>query len=265
MGNGGAWKESWESLHRLPHARGGAADRGRNAPTKTRRHTFFASRSESQLKSAYEYDVKLDGNEVVATLKNIGAGHNFPTELKQRAVESLVIIRDVAGRARSRARATSTAIPTNALWARPPREHTDPIGESREHRVPIPIEAGTIEATLFYKLYYPIEDGHPDLSRTLESRSFAFGPIEAVEEADHHSPELHAVLPEALPVEVASPGNLADFAHPKIEKVEVTIPDGTKDGDIEKLVALFQFPVPEATRMAADVLVKLGEKAVPGS
>ncbi|MBI3819713.1 MAG: hypothetical protein HY286_13540 [Planctomycetes bacterium] len=230
---------------------------------KTRRHTFFASRSETQLKMAYEYKVELQGNEVVVHLTNAGTGHNFPTELKQRSVESLVIIRDTAGREIARSRDVHRDPYKRPYGLTLPVNTQIPSGETREHRVPVPISAGTVETQLFYKLYYPMEDGHPDLSRTLESRSFAFGPIEPSTKTIESAPEIHAVLPEALPVEAASPGNLADFARPKIAKVDINVPGGTQPGDIEKLIALFQFPVPEANKKAGDALVKLGEKAVP--
>jgi HEAT repeat protein len=230
---------------------------------KTRRHTFFASRSESQLAMAYEYRVKLDGNEFVATITNAGAGHNFPTELKQRAVESLVIIRDVAGREIARSRQIYRDPYKRPYGLNLPVNTQIPSGETREHRVPVPVSAGTIESQLFYKLYYPIEDSHPDLSRILESRSLAFGPIEPSSRPIQSMPEIQAHLPEAMPAESASPGNLADFARPKIDKVHVDIPDGIAPGDAEKLVALFQFPVPEANKKAQDALVKMGDRALP--
>src|SRR6185436_8064292 len=44
---------------------------------------------------------------------------------------------------------------------------------------------------------------------------------------------------------------------------QVDIPDGSKEGDVGRLIALFQFPVGEANRKAQDKLVELGAKAVP--
>ena len=69
-------------------------------------HAFPASRSESQLRRAYAYDAKIDGNEVVVRIENKGAGHNFPTELKQRAVESVVVVQDADGNEVARSRMT---------------------------------------------------------------------------------------------------------------------------------------------------------------
>jgi HEAT repeat protein len=232
-------------------------------PRLTRRHTFFASRSESQLRRAYSYRARIDRNEVVVTIENAGAGHNFPTELKQRSVESLVIIRDIEGNEVARSRQLHRDPYKRPYGLTLPVNTQIPSGESREHRVPIPIANGSVETTLYYKLYYPIEDEHPSMTRVLETRSLPFAEIEPSTRPIESEPELHANLPEALPVEAASPGNLADFARPKIGKVDVTVPDGSHEGDIAKLIALFQFPVPQANREAQDVLVKLGAPAVP--
>lgn len=232
-------------------------------PRTTRRHTFFGGRSSSQLEMAHDYSVELDGNEVVVHVKNAGAGHNFPTELKQRSVESLVVVRDAAGREVARSRQVYRDPYKRPYGLTLPVNTQIPSGASREHRVPLPVAAGTVETTLYYKLYYPIEDGHPDLSRILQRRSLAFGPVEPSMKPIPSDPEVRAVLPEAMPAAAASPGNLADFARPKIGKVEVTIPEGKDDAEIEQLIALFQFPVGEANKKAGDTLVALGERAVP--
>ncbi len=232
-------------------------------PRETRRHTFFASRSESQLRKAYAYRTRIDGNEVVVTIENKGTGHNFPTELKQRAVESVVIVRDLEGNEVSNSRVIHRD-PYKRPYGLMLQVNTQiPSGESREYRVPLTIAAGTIETALYYKLYYPIEDQHPTLSRRLETRVIPFSGITPSTKTIESAPELDANLPEALPAEAASPGNLVDFARPKIGKTDVVIPDGTHEGDVVKLIALFQFPVGEANRKAQDVLVSLGAKATP--
>src|SRR5688572_7966526 len=232
-------------------------------PRETRRHTFFASRSESQLRRAYDYRARIDENEVVVTIENSGAGHNFPTELKQRAVESVVVVRDLDGKEVAHSRQVHRDPYKRPYGLMLPVNTQIPSGEEREHRVPISIAAGTVETTLYYKLYYPIEDQHPTLSRRLETRVMPFSGITPSTKPIESAPELHANLPDALPVEAASPGNLVDFARPKIASVPVTIPDGTHEGDVEALVALFQFPVGEANRKAQDKLVELGAAAVP--
>lgn len=233
-------------------------------PRETRRHTFFASRSDSQLRRAYAYRARIDGNEVVVSIENKGAGHNFPTELKQRAVESVVTVRDFAGAIV----ATSRQIHRDP-YKRPygltlPVNTQIPSGATREHRVPLGVSAGSVECELYYKLYYPIEDQHPTLSRRLEQRTLEFENVTPSTKPVESAPELDAHLPAALPVEAASPGNLIDFARPAIGKVAVDIPDGSRPEDVDKLIALFQFPVGEANRKAQDTLVALGERAVPG-
>src|SRR5262245_36398215 len=69
-----------------------------------RTHVFPAARSVEQVAKAYAYDAAIEGNTVVVRIKNKGAGHNFPTELKQRAVESLVVVKDVEGKEIARSR-----------------------------------------------------------------------------------------------------------------------------------------------------------------
>ena len=168
------------------------------APRETRRHTFFASRSESQLRRAYAYRTRIDGNEVVVTVENKGAGHNFPTELKQRAVESVVIVRDLDGNEISNSRATYRD-PYKRPYGLMLQVNTQiPSGESREYRVPLTVAAGTVETALYYKLYFPIEDQHPTLSRRLETRVIPFSGITPSTKRVESAPELDAHLPEAL-------------------------------------------------------------------
>jgi len=233
------------------------------APRPVRSHVFPASRSESQLRRAYAYDAKLEANQVVVTIRNKGAGHNFPTELKQRSVESLVVVRDEAGNevARSRMvfrdpykRPYGLALPVNTQI---------PSGETREHRVPIGVASGTVECELHYKLYYPIEDHHPDLARRLEQRTLLFDDLEPSSEPVVSEPEVAAVTPEGIAPEQAGPANLVDYAHPPIGKVEVEIPSGDSAAEIEQLIALFQFPVLQANADARKRLAAIGAPAVP--
>ena len=73
---------------------------------EVRSHAFPGGRSESQLRRAYAYSARIEGDEVVVRVTNRGAGHNFPTELKQRSVESTIVVRDAAGVEVARSRAT---------------------------------------------------------------------------------------------------------------------------------------------------------------
>jgi HEAT repeat protein len=228
-----------------------------------RTHLFPGSRSESQVNRAYDYSAAIDGDHVVVTVKNKGAGHNFPTELKQRAVESLVVVRDLEGNEVARSRMTFRDPYKRPYGLELPVNTQIPGGQSRQHRVPLPVAGGTVETTLFFKLYYPIDDYHPDLSRVLESRALPFSGITPSSEEIVSAPEVKIRTPEGIPAEQASPPNLVDYAHPPIGTVEVDIPAGESAADIEALIALFQFPVPQANGAARKRLVEIGKPAVP--
>jgi len=226
-------------------------------------HRFPASRSETQVARAYAYSVRIDGNTVVVEIENKGAGHNFPTELKQRSVESLVVVRDLEGREVARSRMVFRDPYKRPYGLELPVNTQIPGGETREHRVPIGTASGTVECELFYKLYYPIEDYHPSLSRTLETRRIPFDGLTPSSEAVVSEPEVAVKTPEGITPEQAGPANLVDYAHPPIGTVAVDIPAGDSEADIQRLVELFQFPVPEANAKARHRLVELGAKALP--
>lgn len=233
------------------------------APRRVRSHVFPGSRSEKQLRRAYSYEASVDGNEVVVRVTNRGAGHNFPTELKQRSVESLVVVRDRDGKEVSRSRMVFRDPYKRPYGLQLPINTQIPAGESRQHRVPLKVANGTVDCELHYKLYYPIEDHHPDLSRQLESRQLFFENITPSDQPVETVPDVKVVVPERIAVDAASPANLVDFARPPIGTVEVSIPDGDSTEDIARLIDLFQFPVPEANVRARERLAKIGQPAVP--
>jgi hypothetical protein len=215
------------------------------------------------LQRAYEYEAKIVDNEVVVTIRNKGAGHNFPTELKQRSVESLVIVRDLSGKEIARSRMTFRD-PYKRPYGLTLAVNTQiPSGEEREHRVPIGVADGVVECELHYKLYYPIEDNHPDLARRLESRRLPFNALTPSTKAVESEPDVKIVTPEGISPELAGPANLVDYAHPPIGKVDVDIPKGNTQADIDKLVQLFQFPLFEANAAARKRLTEIGAPAVP--
>jgi len=228
-----------------------------------RSHVFPASRSESQLRRAYDWSAEIVGNEVVVTLVNNGAGHNFPTELKQRSVESLVVVRDLEGREIARSREVFRD-PYKRPYSLKLQVNTQiPSGQSREHRVPIGVAAGTVDCELHYKLYYPIEDHHPDLARQLEDQVIPFDGIEPNLTPIEGATDLAVTTPDDISAEVASPANLVDYARPAIGAVEVVVPTGDSPQDINELIALFQFPVVEANIQARKRLTEIGAPAVP--
>lgn len=226
-------------------------------------HEFPASRSEKQLRRAYAYAARLDGNEVVVRIENKGAGHNFPTELKQRAVESVVVVHDADGREVARSRMTFRDPYKRPYGLTLPVNTQIPSGEFREHRIPVGVADGTVTCELHYKLYYPIEDHHPDLARLLESKTIAFSGLTPSAKPVETEPEVLVVTPEHITPELAGAANLVDYAHPPIGKVAVEIPDGSSAADIDALIALFQFPVPQANAEARHKLVAIGAPAIP--
>jgi len=232
-------------------------------PTKVRSHEFPGCRSETQLRRAYRYGARIDGNEVVVTVKNKGAGHNFPTELKQRSVESLIVVRDRLGEEVARSRMVFRDPYKRPYGLTLPVNTQIPAGETREHRVPLTVADGTVDTELHFKLYYPIEDHHPDLARRLEARRLVFSDITPSEEQVIEEPAVQVVVPESIPVEIASPANLVDYARPPIGTVELDIPEGDGPDDIRRLIELFQFPVPEGSRLARERLAAIGGPAIP--
>lgn len=230
---------------------------------KVRQHIFPGSRSESQVRRAYRYSAELDGNAAVVTIANRGVGHNFPTELKQRSVESLIIVKDENGDEVARSRMVFRDPYKRPYGLELPVNTQIPGGESRTHRVPIGVANGTVETKLFFKLYYPIDDYHSDLSRVLESQVLPFENIEPSNEEVETDVEIRPVAPENIPPEVASPANLVDYARPPIGTVAIEVPEGDTPEDIADLIALFQFPVPEGNAKARERLRKIGMPAVP--
>ncbi len=233
------------------------------APRLVRAHVFPASRSESQLRSAYGYDVRLEGDEVVATITNRGAGHNFSTGSVQRSIESLIVVRDAEGKAVVTDREVMRLPYAKPYGTMFPRSTQLPSGASREHRVPIPVAGGTVECELFFKRYYPVRDGHPTLSRRLEWRKIPF---------EGRSPSLHVVvplpghypgLPEVTPAQAARPDGLAKYAYPAPGTARVALPSGDSPQDVARLVALLQYPLPGARAEARSYLLALGPRVVP--
>ncbi|MGE3172578.1 MAG: HEAT repeat domain-containing protein [Planctomycetota bacterium] len=230
---------------------------------RVRSHVFPGARDVEHVARAYDYEAEIDGNEVVVKVTNVGAGHNFPTELKQRSVESLVVVRDVEGNEVARSRMVF-----RDPYKRPYGLHLQvntqiPSGESRTHRVPIGTAAGTVECELHFKYYFPIEDNHPDLARRLELRRLAFDGITPSDKPVETEPEVRGITPEGISPEVASVANFVDFTRPPIGKTTFDLPTGSSREDIDALIGLFQFPAAEANRAAQARLVELGVAAVP--
>ena len=226
-------------------------------------HRFPGARDEAHVKRAYDYEAKVEGNEAVVIIANSGAGHNFPTELRQRSVESLIIVKDPAGKEVARSRKVFRDPYRRPYGMTLPTNKQIPSGQQREHRVPLGIADGTVECELHYKFYFPIEDNHPELARRLEKRQLVFTDIEpnlAEVETDYYP---LVSTPEGIDAREASPSDLGELAQTAVGTVKFVIPEGDSPEVIQELVDLFNFQMPEANRKAMNRLVKIGTPAVP--
>jgi hypothetical protein len=174
-------------------------------PRMVHSHLFPASSSESQLRRAYAYEAGIEGNEVVVKITNEGVGHNFPTANRQRAVESLVIVRDQEGNEVARSRMVchypyASELEPHQLT--PPRSSQIPSGKTTEHRVPIGVADGVAECRLYFKLYRPSADVDARLSRCLEDRRLPFMGV---------APSANSVDPSPEVTYPAAPTSLNDF------------------------------------------------------
>lgn len=230
---------------------------------RVRSHRFPGARDEAHVKRAYDYEAKLDGNVAVVVIANVGAGHNFPTELRQRSVESLIVVRDPEGKEVARSRKVFRDPYRRPYGMTLPTNKQIPSGEERVHRMPLGITDGTVECELHYKFYFPIEDNHPELARRLEKRQLVFTDITpnlAKVESDYYP---LVATPEGIDAREASPSDLSELANTVVGTVKFVIPEGDSPEVIQELVTLFNFQMPEANRKAMDRLVEIGAPAVP--
>jgi hypothetical protein len=119
---------------------------------------FHGAHDRATLQSAGAFDLTRDGAEVVLSVTNVGAGHNFPTEERHRAVDMMYRFVTKAGgevpwvlghRARQPYRDESTPVGPGAA----PMENTQlPAGRTKALRVAIPADAVAVEARFWYRL-----------------------------------------------------------------------------------------------------------------
>ena len=230
---------------------------------RVRQHVFPGARSEEQVRKAYDYEARVDGNEVVVTIANTGTGHNFPTELKQRSLESLIIVRDPDGKEIARSRMVFRDPYKRPYGLHLPVNTQIPSGQEREHRVPLSVADGIVDCELHFKHYFPIEDHHPELARRLELERLIFTDVTPNTRPIESAPEVAVVTPENISPREAGAPLLVDFARPPIGQTEIDIPEGDSQEDITRLIELFMFPVPQANREARKRLAEIGMPAVP--
>jgi Cytochrome c554 and c-prime len=140
-----------------------------------RKHRYDGAHDRATLQSAAEFTVARDGGEVTFTLKNTGAGHNFPTEERHRAVDIVYRFVTAAGpgertrawRFRNPYRDETTPInPGNAT-----SENTQlPAGEQKTLRAAIGDGAIAVEARLWYRLTPFVLDDDPRSTLLAERR-----------------------------------------------------------------------------------------------
>lgn len=228
-------------------------------PRQVRAHTFPASSNEAQLRKAYGYDVKIDGNEVAVAITNKGVGHNFPTANRQRGVESLVIVRDADGKEVARSRLIcrypyAAEMPEHSLVA--PRGSQIPSGKTTTHKVPLPIANGTVECRLYFKLYRPSDDADPHLSRCLEERRLPFGPVTPSTAPVPGSVEVYYTPPASRIEDFFSQTGLPNVLRPAWSADPIVVPEGKDRAEIDKLAAMLEAHLPEVRARARENLAK---------
>jgi hypothetical protein len=113
-----------------------------------RKHVYEGAHDVPTLKKAGRFTVERDGEALVLALANVGAGHNFPTEERHRAVD--IVYRFVTPAGPSE---WTRAFRFRQPYLDEPGENTQlPAGEEQRFRVPIPAGATAVEARLWYRL-----------------------------------------------------------------------------------------------------------------
>jgi hypothetical protein len=140
-----------------------------------RKHAWAGCHDVDTLKSASRFTAVKDGDSLVLTLENVGAGHNFPTEERHRAVDLMYrfVTNDgpaatwtLAHRARQPYRDEAEPVGPGAASG----ENTQlPAGASKTVRIPIPEGAIAVETRMWYRLT-PFCDDQSPLSTLLEER-----------------------------------------------------------------------------------------------
>lgn len=125
---------------------------------KGRGHAYKGAHDVETLRAAATFSVQLDGNAVALQVQNTGAGHNFPTEERHRAVDVEVSFTDGAGQASAWQRLMRFRQP----YRDEPGENTQlPAGQTWHGRIDIPAGTRLVKARLWYRLTPLIGDDDP--------------------------------------------------------------------------------------------------------
>lgn len=123
-----------------------------------RGHVFPGAHDAAMLRTAGTFEARRDGDAVELTLTNTGAGHNFPTEERHRAVDMELRFELADGSTSAWQRAWRFRQP----YRDEPGDDTQlPSGASKSVRVPIPAGAVRATARLWYRLTPYIGDDDP--------------------------------------------------------------------------------------------------------
>ncbi len=144
-----------------------------------RKHVWDGCHNKESLQSAGKFEVTVEAGELVLSLSNVGAGHNFPTEERHRAVDMMYrFVTKEGGENKT------------SQWHRayrfrqPYRDEQEPINEGNEPgentqltagatkavRIKIPAGAASAEARLWYRLTQFIGDDSPQSTLLYEQR-----------------------------------------------------------------------------------------------
>jgi hypothetical protein len=131
--------------------RGGTVGRGRS-------HVFPGAHDEAMLARAATFEVARDGSELLLTVTNTGAAHNFPTEERHRAVDVVLRFVQHDGSATEWSRLHRFRQP----YRDEPGENTQlPAGAAIALRARIPEGAVRAQARLWYRLHPFATDDQP--------------------------------------------------------------------------------------------------------
>jgi len=123
-----------------------------------RDHRYLGAHDAETLRRAGTFDVQLDGDRLKVSLSNTGAGHNFPTEERHRAVDVEVSFVDGSGTGSDWQRLRRFRQP----YRDEPGENTQlPAGTTWSDTVAIPDGTALVRARLWYRLTPFVDDQSP--------------------------------------------------------------------------------------------------------
>ncbi|MFO1053525.1 MAG: multiheme c-type cytochrome [Planctomycetota bacterium] len=135
---------------------------------KGRHHGFAGAHDAAMLEKAGTFEYRVEGKELVLALTNSGAGHNFPTEERHRAVDIVYSFTDRDGKHQTFQDAAQqpTEFGLAYRFRQPYRdeagENTQLVaGDRKEVRVPIPDGSVSVKLRVWYRLQPYIGDSHP--------------------------------------------------------------------------------------------------------